>query len=64
MAVIFVDEREENIPVIPGASSESGMTALRVFQIMLKKHFEFVEQIDIPTRRRLDDVTVWRMRKC
>lgn len=58
--VVFVGEREENIPLVPGAPPESGMTATRAFQTLLKNNFKLVEQIDIPTWWSSDDATIWK----
>ena len=58
--VVFVGERQENIPTIPNAPRDGGMTATRKFQRMLVKNFDLVEQVEIPTWWSSDDATVWK----
>jgi hypothetical protein len=62
--VIFVGERQENIPLMPHAPfSESGLTSTIKFQQLLQKNFDLVEQIDIPHWWTCDDATIWKRKE-
>lgn len=63
ITVIFVGERMERIPKLPNAPQESGLTATRKFQTLLKRYFHLVDQMDIPKWWTVDDVTIWKRKE-
>ena len=63
-AVVYVGEREERVHIMPGAPVESGLTATREFQQLLKDNFDLVGQADdLPSFWTYDDLTVWMKKK-
>jgi len=57
--VVYVGEREERVGVMPGAPPESGTTATREFQTLLKERMHLAERIELPVWWSSDDLTIW-----